>query len=163
MSPWSGSEPVTDYIRFEYAITGEVNVSAGEDVRWLPRRQASDLCLPGNDFWLFDGELVRFSYFSGAGHILEDELVSDLAVTPDVLADLRGGLETLHPACRVPADLTSRAQDPPVVAISPSSSVQRAPGGRVRALPGPVPCCCWPPSPRPARYRWQRAERAARQ
>jgi hypothetical protein len=74
------SEPLSDYIRFEHAITGEVNVSAGEDVRWLPRRRASDLCLPGNDFWLFDDRLVRFSYFSGDGHILEDELVLDPAV-----------------------------------------------------------------------------------
>ena len=27
----------------------------------------------------FDDKLIRFSYFSGDGHILEDELVSDLA------------------------------------------------------------------------------------
>lgn len=74
------SEPLADYIRFEHAITDEVNVSAGEDVRWLPRRLASDLCLPGNDFWLLDNRIVRFSYFSGDGHILEDELVSDPAV-----------------------------------------------------------------------------------
>ena len=74
------SEPLADYIRFEHAITDEVNVSAGEDVRWLPRRQASDLCLPGNDFWLFDDRLIRFSYFSGDGHILEDELISETAV-----------------------------------------------------------------------------------
>ncbi len=33
------SEPLADYIRFEYALTSEVNVSAGEAVRWLPRRQ----------------------------------------------------------------------------------------------------------------------------
>lgn len=74
------SEPVGDYIRFEHAITEEVNIAAGEDVRWLPRRRASDLCLPGNDFWLFDERLIRFSYFSGDGHILEDEMVSDMAV-----------------------------------------------------------------------------------
>ena len=74
------SEPLADYIRFEYAITSEVNISAGEEVRWLPRRRASGLCLPGNDFWLFDDRLVRFSYFSGDGHIFEDELVSDGAV-----------------------------------------------------------------------------------
>ena len=74
------SEPLADYIRFEHAITSEVNVSAGEDVRWLPRRRASDLCLPGNDFWLFDDRLIRFSYFSGDGHILEDEMVSVPAV-----------------------------------------------------------------------------------
>lgn len=74
------SEPLADYIRFEHAITGEVNISAGEDVRWVPRRRASDLCLPGNDFWLFDDRVIRFSYFSGAGDILEDELVSDPVV-----------------------------------------------------------------------------------
>lgn len=74
------SEPLADYIRFEYAITDEVNVSAGEEVRWLPRRRASDLRLPGNDFWLFDDRLIRFSYFSGDGYILEDELVADTAV-----------------------------------------------------------------------------------
>jgi len=74
------SEPLADYIRFEHAITEEVNILAGEEVRWLPRRLASDLCLPGNDFWLFDDRLIRFSYFSGDGHILDDELVSDAAV-----------------------------------------------------------------------------------
>jgi len=74
------SEPFGDYIRFEHAITEEVNIAAGEDVCWLPRRRASDLCLPGNDFWLFDERLIRFSYFSGDGHILEDEMVSDTTV-----------------------------------------------------------------------------------
>jgi uncharacterized protein DUF6879 len=65
------SEPLGGYISFEHAITDEVNIAAGEDVRWLPRRRASDLCLLGNDFWLFDEKLTRFSY-SGDGHILED-------------------------------------------------------------------------------------------
>ncbi len=74
------SEPLADYIRFEHAITDEVNLSAGEEVRWLPRHRTSDLCLPGNDFWLFDDRLVRFSYFSGDGHILDDELISDAAI-----------------------------------------------------------------------------------
>ena len=40
------SEPVSDYIRFEYEATAGLNVAAGEEVRWLPRRRASDLCLP---------------------------------------------------------------------------------------------------------------------
>ncbi|MGA5193999.1 DUF6879 family protein [Streptomyces exfoliatus] len=40
------SEPVTDYIRFEHAIT-DANLRAGEQVRWLPRRRASTLALPG--------------------------------------------------------------------------------------------------------------------
>ena len=40
----------------------------------LPRRNASDLCLPGNDFWVFDDRLVRFGYFSGDGVYLGDEV-----------------------------------------------------------------------------------------
>jgi len=74
------SEPVSDYIRFEHEATGWLNVAAGEEVRWLSRRRASDLCLPGNDFWLFDERVVRFHHFSGDGEVVEDELVSDPAV-----------------------------------------------------------------------------------
>ena len=58
------SEPIAPFIRFEYEITATVNIAAGEQVRWLPRRRASDLCLPGNDFWVFDDRLVRFGYFA---------------------------------------------------------------------------------------------------
>ncbi|MFD7625264.1 DUF6879 family protein [Streptomyces sp. NPDC059851] len=61
------SEPVTDYIRYEHAGT-VVNLHAGEQVRWLPRRQASDIALPGNDCWVFDGEIVLFNHFSGDGN-----------------------------------------------------------------------------------------------
>jgi hypothetical protein len=60
------SEPVTDYIRYEHAGTPVV-IHAGEQVRWLPRRQASDIALPGNDCWAFDGETVLFNHFSGDG------------------------------------------------------------------------------------------------
>ncbi len=45
------SEPVSEYIRWEHEITS-ANAEAGEDVRWLPPRRASDLLLPGNDFWV---------------------------------------------------------------------------------------------------------------
>ena len=71
------SEPLADYIRFEHAITGEVNVSAGEDVRWLPRRLAPGLCVPLADFWVLDGRVVRFGYFSGNGDFLGDEVTDD--------------------------------------------------------------------------------------
>ncbi len=54
--------------------------AAGEQVRWLSRRRASDLCLPGNDFWIFDKRLIRFSHFAGNGDFLEDELCDDPAV-----------------------------------------------------------------------------------
>lgn len=60
------SEPVTDYIRYEHAIT-PLNLQAGEDVRWLPRRHTSDIPLPGNDFWLLDGEVVQIHHFTGTG------------------------------------------------------------------------------------------------
>ncbi|MEU0342688.1 DUF6879 family protein [Streptomyces bobili] len=60
------SEPVTDYIRYEHAGT-VVNVRSGEQVRWLPRRRAADLMLPGADLWIFDEARVLFNHFTGAG------------------------------------------------------------------------------------------------
>jgi hypothetical protein len=73
------SEPVSEYIRFEYDVTF-TNVAAGESVRWLPRRQASDLSLPGNDFWVFDDRLVRFNHFTGDGASAGGEMCDKLAV-----------------------------------------------------------------------------------
>ena len=73
------SEPVTDYIRYEHGVTAGLNIAAGELVRWLPRRRASDLALPGNDFWLFDDTVVVFSVFTGRGEIAERQLVTDTA------------------------------------------------------------------------------------
>ncbi|MET9930307.1 MULTISPECIES: DUF6879 family protein [unclassified Streptomyces] len=78
------SEPVTEYIRWEHYVT-HANVTAGEDVRWLPRRRATDIALPGNDFWLFDGELLRVHHFSGDGAVVEDEITED-AVTVKLCA-----------------------------------------------------------------------------
>jgi len=74
------SEPVTPYIRFEYDVTDSMNIVAGEQVRWLPRRRASDLALPGNDFWVFDDRLVRFGHFAGDGTGLGHEMSHDPAV-----------------------------------------------------------------------------------
>jgi len=65
------SEPVSDYIRFEHAYTPQ-NLVAGEDVRWLPRRLASDLLIPGVDLWIFDGREIRFSLFAGDGRFVAD-------------------------------------------------------------------------------------------
>ncbi|MFI0716063.1 DUF6879 family protein [Streptomyces inhibens] len=69
-------EPVTDYVRFEHAITAS-NIRAGEEVRWLGRRHASALALPGNDFWLIDDRLVRFNVFSGDGEAQDPERSDD--------------------------------------------------------------------------------------
>jgi hypothetical protein len=73
------SEPVSDYIRYEYEITPAANLAAGERVRWLPRRHASDLRFPGNDFWLVDDRML-FNLFSGDGDWIGVELVTDTDV-----------------------------------------------------------------------------------
>lgn len=59
--------------------TPAANLAAGEDVRWLSRRQASDLAFPGNDFWLFD-ECVLFNHFSGDGDLLDVEVTDETSV-----------------------------------------------------------------------------------
>ncbi len=82
------SEPVTDYIRFEWLDAAQL-VRAGEDVRWLPRRRASQLLLPGNDFWMFDRETVAFTHFSGDGHVLDREMTTD----PEVVAACAAAFE----------------------------------------------------------------------
>ncbi|MER7572512.1 DUF6879 family protein [Streptomyces sp. NPDC126514] len=73
------SEPVSEYIRYEHSCTPQ-NLAAGEDVRWLPRRLASDLLLPGNDLWIFDDRLIRFSLFAGDGRLVEDIMESSADV-----------------------------------------------------------------------------------
>jgi hypothetical protein len=73
------SEPVTDYIRYEWEGTGS-NVEAGEKIKWLPRRFASTIALPGNDFWLFDESTVVFTIFTGEGDVCERQLTTDAVV-----------------------------------------------------------------------------------
>jgi hypothetical protein len=75
------SEPLSDFTRHEFEITPRLNIPAGEQVRWLPRRRASDLALPGNDFWVFDEHTIRFGYFAGDGELVAHEVCRD----PDVL------------------------------------------------------------------------------
>ncbi|MER5636520.1 DUF6879 family protein [Kitasatospora sp. NPDC002227] len=71
------SEPVSDYVQFEYEVTEGLNVAAGEDVRWLPRRGATDLALPGNDFWVFDDQLLLVNHFDGDGEWTSPEQTDD--------------------------------------------------------------------------------------
>jgi hypothetical protein len=61
------SEPLSAYARFEFHVTPQANLAPGERVRWLPRHKASEIPLPGNDFWLVD-DVVLFSLFSGEGN-----------------------------------------------------------------------------------------------
>ncbi len=79
------SEPVTDYIRWEHALT-PVNVAVGEQVRWLPRRLASDIALPGNDLWLIDDRRVMFHWFTGDGAWAGHEFTEDSDVVKRVVA-----------------------------------------------------------------------------
>lgn len=74
------SGQLSDYVRFEYEITDPHNVAAGEEVRWLPRRRASDLALPGNDFWLFDGTTLLINHFSGNGDWSGPEITPEPAM-----------------------------------------------------------------------------------
>lgn len=74
------SEPISPYVRYEYDVTVP-NVRAGEQVRWLPRRLATDLLLPGNDFWLLDGGNLLVHHFSGVGDKVDAELVTDPVIT----------------------------------------------------------------------------------
>ncbi|NUR00393.1 MAG: hypothetical protein HOY79_28845 [Streptomyces sp.] len=85
------SEPLSDYTRFEYDITREHNIGAGEEVRWLPRSQASRLALPGNDFWLFDGQILRFGLFAGDGSLVGHVVDED----PDALKLAAGAFEAV--------------------------------------------------------------------
>ncbi|MFC9157620.1 DUF6879 family protein [Streptomyces bauhiniae] len=70
------SEPVSEYTRFLYDNTF-TNVAAGEQVRWLPRHRTGTIALPGNDFWLFDGRLVRWNHFTGSGVSAGGEVTED--------------------------------------------------------------------------------------
>ncbi|MEU6480568.1 DUF6879 family protein [Streptomyces sp. NPDC047017] len=72
------SEPVSEYTRFLHSFTF-TNVVAGEQVRWLPRRKASSLALPGNDFWLFDDHTVYWNHFTGEGASAGGEVDEDPA------------------------------------------------------------------------------------
>jgi hypothetical protein len=71
------SEPVSDYIKFEHCVTAGLNIAAGEQVRWLPRRHATDLLLPGNDHWLIDETVLLVNHFDGNGDSTGHELIED--------------------------------------------------------------------------------------
>jgi hypothetical protein len=74
------SEPVTEYIRFEYDVTTDHNIAAGELVRWLPRREAIGLLVPSVDFWVFDRATVVFNHFDGPGNWVSEERRDDEAL-----------------------------------------------------------------------------------
>ncbi|MFD0857339.1 DUF6879 family protein [Actinomadura adrarensis] len=60
------SEPVSDYIRWEHAISYG-NLKAGEELRWLPRHLAYDLPHPVADFFMYDQRLIAYNFSAGDG------------------------------------------------------------------------------------------------
>lgn len=88
------SEPVTAYTRFLHATATDPSIAAGEQIRWLPRRQASHIALPGNDFWLFDNEKVLFNLFTGDGDWAGQEITDD----PHIVGLCRSGFEAVWSA-----------------------------------------------------------------
>lgn len=60
------SEPLSDYQQWSYGVAQPM-VDAGEDIRWVPRRLVSGIAFPGNDFYLFDDDLVVFLHYAGDG------------------------------------------------------------------------------------------------
>lgn len=74
------SEPVTEYIRFEYDVTAGYNLASGERVRWLPRSKTAGLLVPPADFWVFDDRTVVWNHFAGDGSWVSEEASEDPAL-----------------------------------------------------------------------------------
>jgi hypothetical protein len=70
------SEPLSDYQRWSYSIAHHM-VESGEDIRWVPRRLVSSIAMPGNDFYLFDGQLVVFLHYAGNGLAVDKTTSTD--------------------------------------------------------------------------------------
>lgn len=71
-------DPPTDGQRF-LLYRARFNVAAGEDVRYLYRRDAERLRLPDRDFWLFDSQTVADLHFTDADEIVGVVLSTDPA------------------------------------------------------------------------------------
>lgn len=70
------SEPISDYQKWALKDT-HLFVAAGEDIRWVPRSRVSTVALPGNDFWLFDDEVVVFLIFTANGLVVDRYATTD--------------------------------------------------------------------------------------
>ncbi|MEW1671983.1 DUF6879 family protein [Streptomyces noursei] len=71
------TEPHTPYIQWEY-VTAHVNEEAGESVRWFPRHRLPEgmvFPIAGNDWWLFDDNLLAVGHFNDSGRFIGSELV----------------------------------------------------------------------------------------
>lgn len=60
------SVPHCDYTRWGITVA-PLNISAGEDLRYVPRALVADVELPEEDYWLFDDDLLVLSIFTDDG------------------------------------------------------------------------------------------------
>ena len=72
------SEPVSDYQKWVLKDS-HLFVEAGEDIRWIPRSRVSVVALPGNDFWLFDDQVLVFLIFAGNGLVVDRQKTTEPA------------------------------------------------------------------------------------
>lgn len=60
------SVPHVDYTRWGLTVA-PLNIAAGEEIRWLPRRLTEGMEVTADDFWLIDRERVVFTVFTPDG------------------------------------------------------------------------------------------------
>jgi hypothetical protein len=72
------SQPLTDYTRYEFAAYRD-NIAAGEKVRVVPRAALTDAdqSWAGEDFWIFDDQLVVHLSYDDDGRFLGAQKVED--------------------------------------------------------------------------------------
>ena len=72
--------PHVDYTRWLLSIS-DLNVDAGEQIRWLPRHLVNGLPITPDDFWIFDDERVVYTLsapdgsFSGGAETVDPVIV----------------------------------------------------------------------------------------
>ena len=70
------TEPLTEYIQWELDLA-QLNTTAGEDIRYLPRTRARELELPDEDFWLFDSRFAAVLRFGDNDVRVGVEVIDD--------------------------------------------------------------------------------------
>ena len=68
--------PMNDWTRYGYAVAAH-NVAAGEDIRYLDRKDAAGL--PEFDYWLLDSSRLIIMRFDETDRFMGGELVEDPA------------------------------------------------------------------------------------
>lgn len=69
--------PMSEYNRFSFALSRH-NVAAGEDIRYLDRKEAAGL--PDHDYWLFDSSSLLVMRFDEADRFTGGQVIDDPAV-----------------------------------------------------------------------------------